>query len=146
MPPEMTLKDAMAFVIDYGKFIATLWNGYVVFTVAVIGWLVTFSKDGPWDITLRKIIVSAYLLATLIFGVILAYNALYLLKLHDLLHALAESHRSDKAVQAYLTTLGTEKLEPMLVVMFVALVVVALLAAWVMWFIASLKKPATPAT
>lgn len=141
----MTLKDALGFVIDYGKFIATLWNGYVVFTVAVIGWLISIRKDGPLDPRVRTLLILAYLAATLIFGIVLAYNKLYLLNLHSMLHALAESMPSDPAVIAYKSTLGKRHLEPVLFGMLGALAVVAALAAWVMWLVASFgKKPPPP--
>jgi len=143
----MILKDALGFVIDYGKFIATLWNGYVVFTGVVIGWLVSMrSKEGPIDRRLRKILVGGYLVASAVFGIALAYNEVYLFELHAMLHKIADAKPNDPAVIAYNTTLGRHSLAISLGVTFAMFIVVALLAAWVMWFISGIEVQRQPST
>ena len=136
MQMQMTVKDAMAFLIDYGKFIAAMWSTYIVMVVAVIGWLVTLrSKDLPLDPFARKTLVATYLGATFIFGFVLYYNHQYLLQLHEMLKVLATSTKDDAASAAYLATFGKAEIANVLNGTLGALVVIALLVSVFMWFI-----------
>ena len=114
MPPAMTLKDALGFVIDYGKFIATLWNTFIVFTVAVIGWLVSLHKDGLGDPKKGLLFIAAYLVATGVFAFVLHANQKYFGDLHRMLHEIADIEPKDGAAAAYDRTLRKNNPGPML--------------------------------
>jgi hypothetical protein len=135
-PPSISVKDALSFVIDYGKFLATLWNGFVVFTVGVIGWFLSMHKDGALDASKRNLFIVAYLVACLLFGIALRANQKYFLDLHTMLHKLADNDPNDKGSIAYKATLGQNDPAPMMaVLLWGGLPGAASLAAGIMLFI-----------
>jgi hypothetical protein len=71
----VTLDKALGFAIDYGKFIATLWNYYVLLILALIGWLITLrSKDLPLDNYARFFLIAGFIGISIAFALVLAHN------------------------------------------------------------------------
>ena len=99
----MTLKDALGYAIDYAKFVATLWNYYILLVVAMIGWLVTLRGNKmPLDLLGRLSLLAAYLGVTVVFWFVIRHNHQRLLKLMIVASALAdaEGKGSDQTVKA----------------------------------------------
>lgn len=94
----MSLQQALAFVIDYGKFIGTLWNYYIVLIVAIIGWLVTLrSKDLPLDDAARITLIVAFIGVSFFFGLVLYANHRQLVGLMQVTDELAKIDRETVA-------------------------------------------------
>ena len=92
--PGLTFKDALAFVIDYAKFVGTLWSSYILLVSAMVGWLITMrAKEGatPFDLSARWTLIVAYLFVTAICAGVISHNNRNLSNLMAIVQAFAKA-------------------------------------------------------
>lgn len=90
----MTLRDGLALVIDYGKFIVAMWGSYTAIILAMIGWLLTLRAKGPVNRTTVRTLISAFAILSLIFAIIIHINDLQLIGLMQVADTLAQVERN----------------------------------------------------
>jgi hypothetical protein len=94
----MTLDRILSFVIDYTKFIATLWATYIGLNVTIIGWLLTLrSMKSPLPWSMGLVVIAAYLGVSYVFRAVLRQNDKRLLGLMEVADVLADIEARDKA-------------------------------------------------
>jgi len=138
----MTLKDALGFVIDYSKFIATLWAAYVGVITAMIGWLVTLrSRDLPLDDPARMTLIAAFVGVSLVFIAVLHENNRRLVNLMNVVDALAEieGKKPDQPGETYRRVFQTGSTGTFL--KLTAFLVVPLITVLVSLFICLITSP-----
>jgi hypothetical protein len=87
----MPFDKAVGFAIDYTKFIQTLWAAYIAFTVATVGWLVSFvTKPASFEDWTRIALAVAFCIASGAFACVLHINHWRLIKLMNLVDVLAK--------------------------------------------------------
>jgi len=86
----MTLATALELTLDYSKFVATLWNYYILAMVAFLGWIVSLrTKDATFDLPLRLILVSAVIVVAVAFAAVIHHKNSKLVNLMSMVRELA---------------------------------------------------------
>ena len=97
-PTALTLKDAIAFTIDYGKFIATVWAAYIGLITAIIGWLLTLRGGKGLDPLGSWTLITAFLVVSGMFWGVIHLNDSRLIGLMEVVDQLAKIE-ADKMTQ-----------------------------------------------
>jgi hypothetical protein len=100
----MSFDRALGYVIDYTKFIATLWATYIGLNVTIIGWLLTLRGmkiELSW--LTGGVVILTYVGVSFIFREVLHHNHRRLLGLMEIADALAEleAGSNDKLKEIY---------------------------------------------
>ena len=86
----MSLDKALGFVMDISKFIQTLWAAYIGLIGVMIGWMISLhTKPSPIDSSTGKTLIVAFVLASIVFAVVLHQNHLRLIRLMHLVDEIA---------------------------------------------------------